>query len=143
MIATLRIIAAVVVAHPAMAVGITLVQETWFGGVGFHESSKPELAIAGLLTFLCAAAAGAIAAAIAGSRGRVAATIMSVLIIAESTWLITSGRASGPLWFDVLAASSLIVGILGGAEAVMRWRRGSLGDSEAGSDAGGDPAHAE
>jgi len=120
MITALRLVLGVVVAHPAMALGITLVQETWFGGVGYHESSVAELAMAGLFTFLCAVLAGAIAALVAGRGGRVAALIMSALIVAETIWLIMTGRADGPVWFDVLAASSLIVGILGGAEVTMR-----------------------
>jgi hypothetical protein len=45
---------------------------------------------------------------------------MSGLVVLETTALLATGRVSGPLWFDILAAVSLIVAILVGAELLLR-----------------------
>jgi len=47
----LRSILAVVVGYLVMAALITLVQEVWFGGVGFYKSSLVVLMVAGFFTF--------------------------------------------------------------------------------------------
>lgn len=103
-----------------MVVLITLVQETWLGGIGWNESPLDILALGGFLTAVSGAAGAVIATAIARPRGRLPAIIMSSLIVLETTALLLTGRASGPLWFDVVAAASLIVAILIGAELFLR-----------------------
>ncbi len=54
----LRSISAVVVGYLVLVALITLVQEVWFGGVGFYKSSLTVLMVAGFFTFLSAAAGG-------------------------------------------------------------------------------------
>lgn len=106
--------------YAVMVVLITLVQETWFGGVSLSKSSVGVLVAAGLLTS-CAAAVGSIlATAIARPLGRVAAVAMACVVVLETTVLVTTGRVSGPLWFDLAGAGSLIVSILVGAEVLLR-----------------------
>ncbi len=116
MIRLLRIAGGVLAGYALMVVLITLVQESWLGGVSWSSSSLPVLTLAGLLTFLSAAVGGFAAAWISGSGGRVCALVMSGLVVVETTALALTGRSSGPLWFDLLALTSLIVGILLGAE---------------------------
>ena len=116
----LRIVFGVIVGYAAMAVLITLVQETWLGGVGYYESSLVELGVAGFFTFLSAAVGAAVGTAIAGVRTRAVAATMSVLVVIETTVLTVSGSLSDPLWFDMVASASLIVGILLGGELVRR-----------------------
>jgi hypothetical protein len=118
----IRTLVAVVIGYPLMGGLITLVQENWFGGVGWHGSPIGELFVAGFLTCVGSAIGAVVATAIA-ANGRIPALIMSGLVIVETTWLVTSGRADGPLWFDALAASSLIVAILTGTELFLWWRR--------------------
>jgi hypothetical protein len=58
----LRTAIAIVVGYAVMVILITLVQEAWFGGVDYYESSRDELAVAGFFTFLSAVAGGFFAA---------------------------------------------------------------------------------
>jgi hypothetical protein len=80
------------------------------------------LLTAGLLTSI-AGGIGAIAASvIARPMGRVAAMIMACAVVIETTALTLTGRLSGPLWFDLVAAGTLIASILLGAELWLRVR---------------------
>ena len=128
----LRTTAAIVVGYAAMVILITLVQETWLGGVGWHESSLHILALAGFLTMVSAAVGAVTATAIARPSGRIPAFVMSSLIVLETTALVLTGKASGPLWFDLLAASSLIIAILFGAELFLRLTGSTPRQSSAG-----------
>lgn len=110
-----RIIAGFVIGYVVMVLLITLVQEVLFGGVSFGESSTGVLLGAGLLTVGCAVVGGWLAARIAGHRPWLVAGIMSALVAAETTALVVTGRVGGPLWFDVLAALSLMAGLFAGA----------------------------
>jgi len=111
----LRSISAVVIGYLVMAALITLVQEVWFGGVGFYKSSLVVLMVAGFFTFLSAVAGGLVASLIAKSHGKIHALVMCLLIVVETIQLIVTGGSSDPLWFDILASGSLIIGIMLGA----------------------------
>ncbi len=116
----IRVVLGIVCGHGLLALLITLVQENWFGGVGWYESPIGELLLAGFLSCVAAGIGGAVATAISRPTRRLAAMIMSSLIVIETTALIITGKADGPLWFDFVAATSLIVAILLGAEMVLR-----------------------
>jgi hypothetical protein len=118
----LRTAAGVVLGYAFMVVLITLVQETWFGGVSLNKSSIGVLVAAGLLTSLAAAVGSVTATSIARPFGRIAAIVMAGAVVLETTVLVATGRVSGPLWFDLVAAGSLIVSILVGAEVLLRAR---------------------
>lgn len=123
--AILRGVFGVVAGYAVMVVLITLVQETWFGGVDFYESSKVELGVAGLFTCLSAVVGGAVGTAVAGVTTRLVAWILSAFVSVETTTLIVSGEAGGPLWFDIMAGGSLIVGIFAGVILFLRWKETS------------------
>ena len=116
----LRTILGVVVGYALMAILITLVQEAWFGGVAWGETPIGTLLLAGLLTCVAALVGGVVATLVARPAGRIAAVIMSFLVVVETTSLVVTGKVGGPLWFDATAAISLIVAILIGAELVLR-----------------------
>ena len=116
----LRIAAAVVCGYVLMGVLITLVQEGWFGGVGWGETPIGELVVAGILTCVAADIGAVAGTAIARVSRRLVARIMSGLVVIETTTLIVTGQVAGPLWFDVLSGASLIVAILLGAEVFLR-----------------------
>ncbi len=111
----LRALAALVVGEATMVVLITLVQETLFGGVSFTRSSAGVLVISGVLTFLAAMAGGFVAAWIARGFPMLAALVLAAEVPVETAYLILSGRTIDPVWFDILAAGSLVVGLLLGA----------------------------
>ena len=120
MIRVLRTAVAVVCGYVLMALLITLVQEGWFGGVGWGETPIGELLIAGILTSGAAAIGAVAGTAIARVSGRWVAGVMSSLVVIETTTLIATGEVAGPLWFDVLGGASLIIAILFGAEVFLR-----------------------
>jgi hypothetical protein len=124
----LRTGAGIVIGYAIMVVLITLVQETWFGGVSVGKSPVGVLVAAGFLTSVAAVIGSVTATAIARPLGRIAALVMACVVVVETTVLVATGRVSGPLWFDLMAAGSLIASILVGAEVLLRlaaWRRAS------------------
>ncbi len=106
------IILATIIGYALMGLLITAVQEWIFHGVSYHKSSLPVLLTAGAGTFFSAVAGGWLAFIINSKKTKISNMIMSVLVVLETTWLFTTGRADGPLWFDIAAALSLIAGIL-------------------------------
>ena len=118
-----RTVVGVVCGYALMVVLITLVQENWFGGVGWDKTPVGTLAIAGFFTCVAAAVGAIVATAIARPIGLLAAAIMSCVVVIETTTLVATGRVAGPLWFDILAAASLIAAILLGAELFLRFTR--------------------
>ncbi len=123
----LRTAVGFVCGYALMVVLITLVQETWFGGVSFGTTPPVTLALAGFFTCVAAGLGAAAAAAIGGS-GRIPGGLMSGMVVVETTVLITTGRVSGPLWFDIASAGSLIVAILIGAEVFLSTPARKFGD---------------
>ena len=119
----LRTVVGVVCGYALMVALITLVQEYWFGGVGWDKTPLGTLAIAGFFSCVAAAVGGMVATAIARPAGLLAAAIMSCVVVIETTTLVATGKVAGPLWFDILAAASLIAAILLGAELFLRFVR--------------------
>lgn len=111
----------VVVGYAMMVVLITLVQEVWFGGVGWNETPFGPLAVAGLFTCVAGAIGAIVACAIARLAGRLAAVVMAILTVVETTVLLLGGTLSGPLWFDVASEASLAAAILIGGEIYVRY----------------------
>lgn len=108
----LLIVIAAVAGYLAMVLLITIVQEWIFGGVSYNKSSLWVLALAGLGTFLSALIGGWVAFAINRYQTKISNIIMSIVVVVETSWLLTTWNADNPVWFDVLASGSLILGIL-------------------------------
>jgi hypothetical protein len=102
----------VVIGYGLMVLLITSVQEWIFHGVSYNKSSIAVLVIAGLGTFLSAVAGGWVAFRINSGKTRLSNMIMSVMVVIETTWILLTFKADSPLWFDILAALSLIIGIM-------------------------------
>ena len=118
---------AVVAGHATLILLITVVQEGIFGGVSYYTTPLPQLLVAGVLTTAGAVAGGAVAAWFFGKPYFPPALAMCGLIVLETTYMILSNRAEGPLWFDIMPAVSLLIGILLGAYAVQQLRQKRLG----------------
>jgi hypothetical protein len=116
----LRTLGGVLVGYVVMVALITLVQEAWLGGVTWRESSLGTLALAGIFTAVSGAIGAAVATALTPASGRSASLIMAVLIVVETTTLIVTGKLTDPLWFDALAALSLLAAVLLGGELWLR-----------------------
>lgn len=121
MLRALRFAAAVAAGYAAMVILITLVQETWLGGVGWGSSSPAALAAGGAGTFLAGMIGGFLATWIAAGHGHGPGLVMCAVVAVETSVLLASGKLAGPLWFDLAAAASLVVAILLGVRLCRCW----------------------
>jgi hypothetical protein len=113
---------ATIAGYVTLALTSTLVQEVWLGGVRYQQSTPTILILAGLLTPLCALLGGFISALIAGRARWPAAATLSALITAETTYLYSTQRVDGPLWFEASAAAALILAVVVGTWTGGRYR---------------------
>ena len=88
----------------------TIAQEVIFNGVSYY-STTPVIIFGGFLTFLAAIIAGYVARLVGKRYAIIIPSIISTLIIMETAFLIFSGVTQGPVWFDVIAGFSLVLGI--------------------------------
>jgi hypothetical protein len=95
--------------YVTLALTSTLVQEIWLGGVSYRDSARLVLVLAGVFTPLCAFAGGLVGALVAGPSRWLAAAMLCGLITVETTYLFTTQRVDGPLWFEAGAAAALIL----------------------------------
>ena len=112
---------AVVVGYVVLALTSTLVQEVWLGGVSFQNSPTRVLVLAALFTPLCGVVAGVVAALIGRQAAMASAITIGVLILAETTYLYSTGKVDGPLWFEAGAGLTLAAAVLLGAW-IGRWK---------------------
>lgn len=94
-----------------LALTSTLVQEIWLGGVSYRDSGRLVLILAGVFTPMCAFVGGLVGALVAGRSRWLAAAALSGLITIETTYLYTTQRVDGPLWFEAGAAAALILAV--------------------------------
>lgn len=106
-----RIIAAVLVGEITLILLTTVAQEVLFDGISYSSSSTLELIIGGLGTFIAAVLAGIMARWVGKAYCRIVPHIISLLILAETTYLISMNRTLDPIWFDGIAGASLILGV--------------------------------
>ena len=111
---TVRSIAAIIVGEVILYAGTWFVQERIFHHVTYSDSAV-TLFGAGLLTPVAAVVAGFAVALIAGTRPYLHLVPMCALIVAETAYLYSRGLVDGPIWFEVSAGLSLIIGALAGA----------------------------
>jgi hypothetical protein len=100
-----------VVGYVTLALASTLVQEIWLGGVSYRNSERSVLILAGVFTPLCAFLGGLVSALVASRARWLAAGILSGLIAVETTYLYSTQRVDGPLWFEAGAAAALILAV--------------------------------
>ncbi|MDH3708701.1 MAG: hypothetical protein OER04_02370 [Cyclobacteriaceae bacterium] len=107
----LRIFLAIIVGELLLVLGTTLVQEIMFHGIGWYESGPVELVLGGLGSFLAAMLSGVAAFSIVRRQTEIPLGVLSLLVILETFWLIQTGKASGPVWFDVIGGTTLVLGL--------------------------------
>ncbi|HSC08762.1 MAG TPA: hypothetical protein VLD59_18205 [Steroidobacteraceae bacterium] len=100
-----------VVGYITLALASTLVQEIWLGGVSYRNSERSVLILAGVFTPLCAFLGGLISALVAGRARWLGAGLLCGLIAVETTYLYSTRRVDGPLWFEAGAAAALILAV--------------------------------
>lgn len=116
-------VSAVVAGYAVVALLSELVQEVWLGGVSYRHSSTWALILAGVFT----PAGGVLGGAVAGAIGRrfplAHGLALSAVIVAETTYLFTTHRVDGPLWFEAGAGATLGAAVVFGAWLAGRWLR--------------------
>ena len=112
---TLRSVGGIVLGYATLVVASAFVQETMFGGVSFRESPTSTLVLTGLLTPVAAVLAGLVTAVVARRAPIWHVLPMCLAVCAETTFLYTTHKVDGPLWFESGAGIALVVGALVGA----------------------------
>ena len=108
------IILAVVLGEITLILLTTVAQEIMFDGIDYYSSPLSDIFFGGLATFLAAVLAGMAAAVLVKGTSRAPHLIISLIILLETIYLLASGILNGPLWFDLLSAIALIVGVWAG-----------------------------
>jgi len=106
-----KTILATVLGEVALVLLTTVAQEVIYNGISYRSSPMPDILIGGMLTVMAAVLSGVIASYIGGKENYWPHGFISILIIAEMTYLILSGLTKDPLWFDILAGLSLVTGV--------------------------------
>lgn len=110
-------------AYVTLALASTLIQEVWLGGVSYRHSESSVLILAAVFTPLCAFAGGLVGSLVAGRARWLAMTILCGLIAVETTYLYSTQRVDGPLWFEAGAAAALILAACAATWLYERWSR--------------------
>jgi len=106
----IRIILAILGGEIALILLTTIAQEVLFSGIRYNSSSNFELVFGGLATFAAAVLAGFIAHLIK-AKNKIIPLVISLIIITETTYLISINLSKDPVWFDAIAGASLIIGV--------------------------------
>jgi hypothetical protein len=118
---------AVVTGYAVVGLLSELVQEVWLGGVSYRHSSLGVLILAGIFT----PAGGVVGGIVAGAIGRRAplahGLALGAVIAAETTYLFTTHRVDGPLWFEAGAGATLAAAAALGSWLAGRWPWSSAG----------------
>lgn len=107
----LKILLAIVIGELSLIIFTTVAQEVLFDGISYTDSSRFDLVFGGLATFLSAILAGIVIVLISGRGTLIPPFVISLIIVIETSWLINAQLSGDPVWFDILAGASLIVGV--------------------------------
>jgi hypothetical protein len=130
----LRSIAAVAAGYAVIVVGTFLAFEKWLGGIGYFKSSTPVLAAASVAAFVSGLAGGYVAAWVGGRPHVLHAAGVILPLIVDTTYVVTSGKSSDPLWYDLVGAATLMVAaVLGGFLRRGGWSSRPIRNSLAGA----------
>lgn len=110
----LRSVAAVLAGYAVIVVGTTLAFETLLGGIGYYKSSGTVLAIASVAAFVVGFCGGFVSAWVGGRPRLPHAAGLLIPLAIDTTFVVTSGVSSDPLWYDLAGSLTLMVAALAG-----------------------------
>ena len=119
----LRSVAAVLAGYAVIVVGTTLAFETLLGGIGYYKSSRTVLAIASVAAFFVGFCGGFVSAWVGGRPRLLHAAGLLLPLAIDTTFVVTSGVSSDPLWYDLAGSLTLVVAALLGGYACERIAR--------------------
>jgi hypothetical protein len=107
---------------------VVLVTEFGFrlfpGGRAPKHGGAALMALATLIAILAGFSGGFLAGALGRARGRYAAGIVALPLVAESIWLLTTRTPPDEFWGDLVGAVTLIASVIaGGISSELRRRR--------------------
>jgi hypothetical protein len=82
----------------------------WYG-VSYYSASGPLLLVNGFGLFVIALISGSITFEIVQRKNELPIALLSLLVILKSFLFINSGYAIGPIWFEVVTAINLTLGL--------------------------------
>jgi hypothetical protein len=109
-----RSLTAVVAGYAVIVAGTILAFEVWLGGIGYYTSSTSVLAVASLAAFASGLAGGYVAAWLGGRPHQLHAAGVLLPLIIDTTYVVTSGVSSDPLWYDLVGAATLMAAAITG-----------------------------
>ena len=112
-----RSIAAPILGYVTIVIGALIFQDAIFGRVT-HESPLSAIVIGGGLTAVACALAGYVVATVAPTRPAWHAAPLVAWLGIETTLLHLEGNS--PIWFDVMAGGSNILGVILGVYIWLR-----------------------
>ena len=113
----LRSVAAVLAGYAVIVAGTTLAFESILGGIGYYKSSATVLAIASVAAFVVGFCGGIVSAWVGGRPRLLHAAGLLIPLAIDTTFVVTSGVSSDPLWYDLVGSLTLVVAALAGGYA--------------------------
>lgn len=118
----LRYAFSVILGYLVMVLLLVVAQDLTFGRPELGTTPFLNIFFAGIGSVLAAVGGGWVAGQIKRHKQLWPQQIMCLLLIVESTYLMTNGILTNPIWFELLASMSLIFGVLiGGWIANYGW----------------------
>lgn len=117
----LKVVLAVVIGEVILVLGTTIAQDYLVDGVYWETSGIPELIIGGGGSILAAVLSGMVAYRIVSGKTNWPLIILSVLVAAETAWLISTDRSANPMWFSILSGIGLIFGFWLGKSLINKY----------------------
>ena len=107
----INVVLAAIIGELALILLTTFAQEVLFNGISYSSSSLFDLTFGGIATVMAAVLAGMIMRVVCKRGSLIPFMVVSLIVVIEMTYLITAGLTGDPLWFDILAGASLILGL--------------------------------
>ncbi len=106
-----RMLLALVVGALVLIVGTAVLELVLWRGITYYSASGPLLLTNGLGLFLIAFTGGYITFGIVQRKSELPIALLSLLVVLKSFWFINSGYSFGPIWFEVMTAINLTLGL--------------------------------
>lgn len=118
----LRSIGAIVIGYATIVIAALVFQDALFGRVT-HDSPLVAIVVGGGMTAVASVLGGYLLAHVAPSRPLWHAMFLMVWLCIETTLLYLEGNS--PLWFDIMAGGSIVLGVLIGTLIWLRFHDAS------------------
>ncbi len=109
-LSALRSVGAVLAGFAVITMGTVLTFTVLLDGIGYHESSLAELAVATIGALASGLAGGFVAARLAARHPLRHAGALAIPISLDTASILASNASSDPWWFDLGGSATLLLG---------------------------------